>query len=144
MKKILFIVLLFFKFSLFSQSYLYQILILNEGYFDYSINQIIVPPTIGSYDPITEIYTTVDTISGARFASDIIIAGDFFYVAADNMLYKYDKNDYSLLATQHVDGIRNIAIWNDKIIVTRGDYDNSTFNPVFFLSGGSIKCGICL
>ena len=131
MKKIL-LFLLFSPLLMFSQSYLHQILILNEGYFDYSINQIIVPPTIGSYDPVTEIYTTVATISGARFASDIIIAGDFFYVAADNMLYKYDKNDYSVLCTQQIDGIRNIAVWNDKIIATRGDYDNFTFMPVFF------------
>jgi len=25
-----------------------------------------------------------------------------------------------------------LAIWNDKIIVTRGDYDNTTFLPIFF------------
>ena len=46
----------------FAQNYVHQVLILNEGYFDYTVNQSVVPPTIGSYDPVTQIYTTVDTI----------------------------------------------------------------------------------
>ena len=78
----------------FAQNYVHQVLVLNEGYFDYATNQSVVPPTIGSYDPVTQIYTTVDTISGARFASDMIIEGEYIYVAADNHLYKYNKNDY--------------------------------------------------
>jgi hypothetical protein len=118
----------------FSQNYVHQVMVLNEGYFDYTSNQSVVPPTIGSYDPVTQIYTTVDTISGARFASDMIIEGENIYVAADNYLYKYDKNDYSLISSQYVTGIRNIVVWNDKIIVTRGNYDNVTFMPILFNS----------
>lgn len=117
-----------------AQDYVHQVLVLNEGYFDYTTNQSIIPPTIGSYDPVTEIYTTVDTILGARFASDMIIGGDHVYVAADNMLYKYNKDDMSLTCSQSVSGIRNLAVWNDKIIVTRGDYDNTTFMPILFNS----------
>ena len=79
----------------FAQNYLHQVLVLNEGYFDYTTNQSVVPPTIGSYDPVTQIYTTVDTISGARFASDMIIEGEYIYVAADNYLYKYNKSNYN-------------------------------------------------
>ncbi|MDC0201815.1 hypothetical protein OAJ56_01080 [Flavobacteriales bacterium] len=117
-----------------AQDYVHQVLVLNEGYFDYTTNQSIIPPTIGSYDPVTETYTTVDTILGARFASDMIIDGEYVYVAADNMLYKYDKDDMSLTCSQSVSGIRNLAVWNDKIIVTRGDYDNTTFMPILFNS----------
>ena len=117
-----------------AQDYVHQVLVLNEGYFDYTTNQSIIPPTIGSYDPVTETYTTVDTILGARFASDMIIDGDHVYVAADNMLYKYNKDDMSLTCSQSVSGIRNLAVWNDKIIVTRGDYDNTTFIPILFNS----------
>ena len=105
-----------------AQDYVHQVLVLNEGYFDYTTNQSIIPPTIGSYDPVTEIYTTVDTILGARFASDMIIGGDHVYVAADNMLYKYNKDDMSLTCSQSVSGIRNLAVWNDKIIVTRAGF----------------------
>ena len=50
------------------------------------------------------------------------------------MLHKYDKNTYNLLSSTQINGIRNLAIWNDKIIVTRGDYDNTTFLPIFFNS----------
>ena len=117
-----------------AQDYVHQVLILNEGYFDYTLNQSIEPVTIGSYNPVSQQYIIIDTIQGARFASDLIIDDSHFYVAADNMLHKYDKNTYNLLASQHIDGIRNLAIWNDKIIVTRGDYDNTTFLPIFFNS----------
>ena len=104
----------------------------NEGYFDFTTNQTVISPTIGSYNPITQSYSVIDTLVGARFASDLIVSGDYFYVAADNMLYKYDKNSMSLLCSQQVSGIRNLAVWNDKIIVTRGDYDNITFSPILF------------
>ena len=115
-----------------AQNYVHQVLVLNEGYFDYTLNQSIEPVTIGSYNPISQQYIVIDTIYGARFASDLVIDNYHFYVAADNMLHKYDKNTYDLLASTQIDGIRNLAIWNDKIIVTRGDYDNTTFLPIFF------------
>jgi len=134
MKKILLICLLFFVKAVHSQDYVHQVFILNEGYFDYSINQSIEPVTVGSYNPNTQTYNTIDTIPGARFASDLVVDNDFFYVAADNKLYKYDKDNYNLIASQNIDGIRNLAIWNDKIIVTRGDYDNINFTPIFFNS----------
>ncbi|MDC0249718.1 hypothetical protein OAK24_02460 [Flavobacteriales bacterium] len=121
-------------FTVSSQEYVHQVLILNEGYFDYSVNQSVIPPTIGSYNPLLEIYTNVDTLYSARFASDLVVDEDYFYVAADNMLYKYDKNSYNIIASQQIDGIRNLAVWNDKIIVTRGDYDNATFSPILFNS----------
>jgi len=134
MKKIFtFLFILFTNFT-FSQNYVHQVLILNEGYFDYSLNQSVVPPTLGSYDPLTQIYTTIDTLNGKRFASDIIVNDNHVFVAADNTLYKYDKFNMSIYDTINVDGIRNIAIWNDKIIVTRGDYDNTTFAPILFNS----------
>ena len=79
------------------QDYIHQVMILNEGYFDYTLNQSVVPPTIGSYDPSLQTYINVDTLHAARFASDMLIYGDYFYVAADNVLYKYDKNNYHLI-----------------------------------------------
>ena len=112
-----------------AQSYVHQVFVLNEGYFDYNLNQSISPVTIGAYIPSNQSYMTLDTINGARFASDLVIDEDYFYVAADNMLYKYDIHSYNLLASQQVDGIRNIAIWDNKVIVSRGDYDNVTFSP---------------
>jgi hypothetical protein len=120
--------------TVFPQDYVHQVFVLNEGYFDYGLNQSIEPVTIGVYNPNTQNYLTIDTIDGARFASDLVIDNDYFYVAADNMLHKYDKNNYNLMASQQIEGIRNLAIWNDKIIISRGDYDNTTFLPIFFNS----------
>ena len=134
MKKLLFFLSVIIVQVSTAQDYVHQVLILNEGYFDYTLNQSIEPVTIGSYNPVSQQYIIIDTIPGARFASDLIIDDSYFYVAADNMLHKYDKNTYNLLASHQIDGIRNLAIWNDKIIVTRGDYDNTTFLPIFFNS----------
>ena len=117
-----------------SQSYVKQVFVLNEGYFDYTLNQIVEPVTVASYDPLSSTYTVIDTLNGARFASDLVIDDHFMYIAADNMLYKYDKDSYTLITSQQIDGIRNIAIWNDKILVTRGDYDNVTFQPILYNS----------
>ena len=104
------------------QNVVNQVLVLNEGRYDYSTGEIDVPVTIGSYDPSTTNYSVVDTIEGARFASDMLIDGDYFYVAADTQLLKYDLNTYELLASQSVTGVRNILIVDDNLFVTRGEY----------------------
>ena len=132
MRRILFLASIMTAQTILAQDYVHQVLVLNEGYFDYTLNQSIEPVTIGSYNPVSQQYIIIDTIQGARFASDLIIDDSHFYVAADNMLHKYDKNTYNLLASTQIDGIRNLAIWSDKMIVTRGDYDNTTFLPIFF------------
>tara|TARA_B100000767_G_scaffold6866_2_gene6766 strand:+ start:419 stop:1933 length:1515 start_codon:yes stop_codon:yes gene_type:complete len=114
--------LLLLSFNVFSQDYVHQVLILNEGYVNFSNSEIEIPVTVGAYNPITEVYTVVDTIEGARFASDILIDGDFFYVAADVTLLKYDINTYDLLYSQELTGIRKLALVGDKIYATRGEY----------------------
>ncbi len=121
MKKVLIILCLFYK-SLLAQDVVNQVLILNEGRYDYTTGQIETPVTIGTYDPISNNYSIVDTIEGARFASDMLIDGDYFYVAADTQLLKYDLNSYELLNTQAISGVRNIYIVNDNLFVTRGEY----------------------
>jgi hypothetical protein len=117
----------------FSQDYVHQVLVLNEGYYNYTDSEIVVPVTIGSYDPNTEIYTSLDTIEGARFASDIVIDGDFYYVAADTMLLKYDLATNELINSTAVPGIRNIAIYQDKIITSKGEYlvDYSSYLQIY-------------
>ena len=82
MKKVLLSAGLFLSVFSQAQNYLHQAIILNEGYFDYQTNQIVEPVTIGKYDPISQMYSVVDTLDGMRFASDLIIEGNFYYVAA--------------------------------------------------------------
>ena len=104
------------------QSYVHQVLVLNEGYFDYSTSTIETPVTVGSYDPATHIYQTVSTLSGARFASDLIIHEGCYYVAADSKIIKFDLNTHLPLAEIACIGVRNLAIHNNILIATRGEY----------------------
>lgn len=121
MKKVVFVLCLIYQ-GVMAQNVVNQVLLLNEGRYDYTTGEIETPVTIGSYDPFTSIYSLVDTIEGARFASDMLIDGDYFYVAADTQLLKYDLNTYELLASQSVTGVRNILIVNDNLFVSRGEY----------------------
>ena len=132
MKKIILLPLLAIFILNAQNSYINQILILNEGYLDFSSDSIIEPVTIGSYDISADIYSDVITIEGAKFASDLIIEGDFFYVAADNRVNKYDLNTYELISTSIIEGARKLAIYNDYLFVSKGDYDPLTFGPVLF------------
>ena len=107
--------------NLSAQNFVNQVLVLNEGYYSYSSSEIVEPVSIGSYNPSTELYTIIDTIENARFASDILIHDEFYYVAADSFLVKYDLNTNELLNQVTVPGIRNIAIHDNNLFVSRGD-----------------------
>ncbi len=122
MKQIFTSVLLLISAFAFSQNYLHKVLVLNEGYFDYQTNQIIDPVTIGSYDPSTQIYSVVSTLNGMRFGSDLIIDGNFYYVAADSKIYKMDLNTHQEIASVSCVGVRNLGIYQNKLIATRGEY----------------------
>jgi hypothetical protein len=116
--KHLFIISIFFSFSFLSaQNYVNQVLILNEGVYDYES-----PVSVGSYDLLTENYTTVVEIDSSRFASDLIIDSTFFYVAADNKILKYHLDSYELLAEVALEGVRKLAVHDDYLFVSRGEY----------------------
>jgi hypothetical protein len=103
-------------------SQLRQILVLNEGAFDYINNQVLTPVTIGSFDPGTGLYSNKNEIIGSRFASDIVIDEDSYWVAADMNLVQYKLNTHEKLSEHIVEGIRKIAFYKDLIIITRGEY----------------------
>ncbi len=105
-----------------SQEYVNQVLILNEGYFDYTSQQIIEPVSVGIYDPSTNAYEEVNTIDNMRFASDLILDGSSYYVAADSKIIKFDLNTHQELASVVCEGVRNLAVYNDLLIATRGEY----------------------
>ena len=117
MKKYFFLFLTTLSSFLFAQDYVNQVLILNEGLYSYDS-----PVTVGSFDPLTQNYTTVAEIDSSRFASDLIIDSTFFYVAADNKILKYDLDTYELLAEVNVEGVRNLAIHNNYLFASRGEY----------------------
>ena len=105
-----------------AQNYLHQALILNEGKFDYTTNSIVEPVTIGSYNPVTQTYSIVDTLEGMRFASDLIIDGNYYYVAADTKIFKIDLNSHQEVSSVSCPGVRNLAIYQNKLVATRGEY----------------------
>ena len=122
MKQIFFLLFSGLVFSLFSQNYLHQVLIPNEGYYDYQTSTQGAPVTIGSFNPSTQTYQEVSTINGMRFASDLIIEGNVYYVAADTKILMYDLNSHALLDEVNCPGVRNLAFYQGKLVATRGEY----------------------
>jgi hypothetical protein len=106
-----------------AQSYVNQAIILNEGYFDYTNSVIIEPVTIGTYNPATQVYSIVDTLENMRFGSDIVIAGNYYYVAADTKIFKMDLNSHQEVASVSCPGVRNLGIFENKLVATRGEYE---------------------
>jgi hypothetical protein len=106
----------------FAQQYVHQVLIANEGYFDFQTNNIVEPATIGTYNPQTQTYQVANTLAGQRFSSDVIIDGNFYFVAADTKIYKFDLNTHQEVGSISLPGVRNLAISGNKLIATRGEY----------------------
>lgn len=139
---LLLIGLLFGTVNVFAQSYsLKQVIVLNEGAWG-------GPVTVGSYNPSSKIYQDFDSIQAA-YATDVIIDSTFIYVAADSLLIKYDLNTKQKLATQKISGIRELAIWNNQLLVTRAAtfllnsyfqvYDKNNLNFIYELTNLSGK-----
>lgn len=122
MKKVLFTIGFGFSTLVQAQNYVHQAIILNEGFFDYQTNEILVPVTIGSYNPTSQLYQVVDTLEGMRFASDLVIEGDYYYVAADSRIFKMDLNTHQEISSVLCPGVRNLGIYQNKLVATRGEY----------------------
>ena len=80
---------------------------------------------------------TVSSNVKKKIMKKVIVTGGLGFIGS-NLIKLLIKNDYNLIASQQIDGIRNLAIWDDKIIVSRGDYDNTTFLPISFSELGII------
>ena len=105
-----------------AQEFINQVLILNEGYFDYTNNVIVESASVGSYDPETETYTEVLNLEGMRFGSDLIIDGDVYFIAADTKIFKVDLNSHEIISSVTCEGVRNLAKVGSQLFATRGEY----------------------
>jgi hypothetical protein len=121
------IIVLFLSTAAFAQPYVHQVIIVNEGRYDYTNQVQTVPVTIGAYNPSTYLYQQFGTINNARFASHVIVDGASIYVAADSFIVRYDANTYQQLAITTLRGVRKLAVWNNQLLATRGEY-LMTFN----------------
>ena len=122
MKKVIFSLVLGMSAMAQAQSYVHQVYVLNEGNFDYVTNTQIVPVTLGAYNPQTQVYSVLDTLENMRFASDLVISGDYFYVAADAKILKYSKLTNQLITEVACPGVRNLGVYRNKLVATRGEY----------------------
>jgi hypothetical protein len=123
---LLFLSLLITGNFLFAQYTVKQVIVLNQGPYG-------GPVTVGSYDPVAKTYQNFDSLPQLRFASYVIIDNGFIYVAADSLLIKYDLNTKQKLFTQTIQGIREIAVWKNQLLVTRGQTNSL---PSYFQAYG--------
>ncbi len=105
----------------FAQQYLHQVVVVNEGYYNYQSGIQVVPVSVGVYHPQTKQYQVIDVVSGSQFASDAKVDNGFIYVAADNKILKYDANNYTLVGQINLPSVRRLAFWNNYLIATRGN-----------------------
>lgn len=122
MKKLLLVLGLGLNVLMYAQNYVHQVLVLNEGYYDYNTATQVVPVSVGSYNPQSQVYQEVSIIPTMRFASDLIIDGNYYYVAADAKILKYDLNTHAFVSEVSCPGVRNLAVSQGKLIATRGEY----------------------
>lgn len=115
-------------FGMKAQEYLHQVFVLNEGWSDWQTGEVLIPPTLGVYDPGLQVYSVVQEIEGVGFISDAIISDGALFVAADNQLLKFDIDTFDLLASTEVIGVRQLAVQNGMIYVTRGEVDDFGMN----------------
>lgn len=94
-----------------------QVLIGNGGKFEVS------PPfsdyvTMQEYDPATHLSTTFNTIY-TQSVQDILISGNYAYVAAQDSIIKYDINTYQRVAAISDSGIAKLGLYGDRLIVSK-------------------------
>lgn len=104
-----------------AQTHVHQVLVLNEGRYNFVTSTQEVPVTLGSYDPGNGVYQVIDTLHGPRFGSEVIVADGLILVAADDRLRVYDADSHQLLNEATVAGIRQLAVWNGQVLITRGE-----------------------
>lgn len=109
----------------YAQDYTHQVIIVNEGYFDYQTNEILTPVSIGSYSLANNVYTEMAVVENMRFASDALIKNEILYLAADSKILKYNLNTFELIDEVSLPGVRNLGIFNDYLVATRGEYQMS-------------------
>lgn len=102
--------------------YLHQVFALSEGYYDYfNGGGQLIPVTLGVFDPQAGTYATVATLNGPRFGSDVLVHAGSVYVAADDRVLRFDADTYAQQAMAEVVGVRKLAVWNDLLLLTRGE-----------------------
>jgi Secretion system C-terminal sorting domain len=105
-----------------------QVIIANGGVFG-ATNKV----TVASWDITTGNYTVFDSFPGGS-VQHVFIWGNDAYVSADSTLMKYDLSTFTRTAEARIYGIRQTAVYLDKVIVTKGygTLQNTPYTEVRF------------
>jgi len=98
------------------QDYLNQVIIANGGQFEFSGPPWADRATVGSYNPYLGTYTIFDTIQ-AESVQQVLIDGDFAFVAAQDTIVKYNTLTHQRVGTLPFASIRSLSIAGDRLIV---------------------------
>lgn len=98
-----------------AQTYLHQAIIANGGIFEFS-----APfqdrATIGYYNPQLNTYTVFDTIQ-VESVQDIVIDGNYAYLAAQDTIIKYNINTYQREAVAYFPGLKKLEVSGNNLFV---------------------------
>ncbi len=114
----------------FAQTSLKYVWVLNEGRYDYVQSKQTIPVSLGRYDVENKSYEEMLEFTDVRFGSDLKVTEDFIFLATDTLLVKLDKYSLTELDRAVVHGIRKIAVDEDQVYITRGEY-GVNFNSYF-------------
>ncbi|MFH2143805.1 MAG: T9SS type A sorting domain-containing protein [Bacteroidota bacterium] len=88
------------------------------------VNQIIIAEGAGTkvyvsaYNPVSGITTVFDSIN-VGYVNDVLVDGNFAFVAATDSVIKYDIDNYSRIDQRKVDNVNKLAVYNDYLIAGR-------------------------
>jgi hypothetical protein len=91
-----------------------QVIIANGGVFGPS--NIV---SVAAWNLSTGGYTVFDSFPGSS-VQHVLISGDHAYVCADSSLMKYDLTSYQRVAEARIYGVRQTAVYGNKVVVTKG------------------------
>ena len=111
-----------------AQDYLHQVVVFSEGWSNWQTGEVMEPATLGAYDPGLQTFVVQDTLEDAGFVSDAVIHESSIYVAADGQVLRYDLNSFDLMAFAPVIGVRQLAILDGLLYLTRGEVDAAGMN----------------
>ncbi|MCB0501843.1 MAG: T9SS type A sorting domain-containing protein [Bacteroidetes bacterium] len=122
-----------FQFS-FAQDDINQLIIANGGQFGNPMEQ----TNLASFDPIAGTYTVFDTLP-VNAVQHIIIEGDYAYVAAQNVIAKYDLDTYERVAMIDFPGTstHQLAIYEDQLLAT--NFYGQTNNNLYIFDKGDLS-----
>ena len=104
-----------------------QVLVLCEGAQDFVSGEVLESPRLGRFDASAEFpeFQVLHVFDGHAFAVDACLRpdGQEAWVSAEDTVYRMDAETGEILAQQAVEGARQLLLHEDRVYVTRGDYD---------------------